>query len=374
MEVQMIKIRNSYEIGKFIKSKLEDLKIKPIELAEKLADLKGTDEKGNNLYNKNQLRDLVYKWINGKRTPGIDYVYFLAKILKVSIEELLVAGEVCEKYDVRPYTLYGVAKSNNFEMLDEIMATSTPDGSIVGENYDEYDKTILDYVIEFEQNEMLKYMIDKKYIQFVCWGDYLTTPIRHGNINSYQETTQKILKLAVKYDDVELLSKIIKREVPVWRRQKIDNKEDIYRNNNYSNGYILDEELLLKILETEKIYNYLTEEYCLNVEDWKILNSAYYHDKNGNLINDYLTEVERLPFMFNLLIDVAIKNNKTKQLNEMINLGKKFNKKVLEKLFKVYNENEIDIDEFGNCKNGRFGSLSMIAIIPDLTKNTKGKV
>ena len=147
----MIKIKDSIEIGHFIKERLEQLGMKRSDLAEELAKAKGS-----NNYTKEQLRDLVYKWINGKRTPGIDYIYYLSKILKVSIEEILVAGEICEKYENRPYTLYAIAKSNNFEQLDEIMRAQTPDGSIVGINYDEYDKTILDYVVEFENVEMIK--------------------------------------------------------------------------------------------------------------------------------------------------------------------------------------------------------------------------
>ena len=157
----MIKIKNSTEIGNFIKERLEQLNMKRSDLAEELAKAKGQD-----VYTKDQLRDLVYKWVNGQRTPGIDYIYYLSKILEVSIEEMLVAGEVCEKYESRPFTLYAIAKSNNFEQLDEVMKTPTLDGSIVGINYDEYDKTILDYAVEFENIEMIKYMIKKEYLQF----------------------------------------------------------------------------------------------------------------------------------------------------------------------------------------------------------------
>ena len=65
----MIKIKDSTEIGNFIKERLEQLNMKRSDLAEELAKAKGEE-----LYSKDQLRDLVYKWINGKRTPGICFI------------------------------------------------------------------------------------------------------------------------------------------------------------------------------------------------------------------------------------------------------------------------------------------------------------
>ena len=316
----MIEIKSSSEIGNFIKERLEQLNMKSSNLAEELAKAKGKN------YTKDNLRDLVYKWVNGQRTPGIDYIYYLSKILKVSIEEMLVAGEVCERYESRPFTLYAIAKSNNFEQLDEIMKTPTSDGSIVGINYDEYDKTILDYAVEFENIEMIKYMIEKEYLQFQTYGSHITTTIRIGGQCSYLEMTNKIIMLAIKYDDVELFSSIIARETPIWRTEPLVDG-DIYVKTEYQDGFELSLDAIDSILCKDKIYSYLTQPYIATLENWeKINNGISYGDKHNreNSINESLSKIYRLPVAFNLLLDTALNNNSDK-LNKLIELLKRHN-------------------------------------------------
>lgn len=359
----MIKIKNSIEIGNFIKERLEQLSMRRSDLAEELAKAKGADN-----YTKDQLRDLVYKWINGKRTPGIDYIYYLSKILKVSIEEMLVAGDICEKYECRPFTLYAIAKSNNFDQLDEVMSMHNPDGSIVGKNYDEYDKTILDYVVEFENIEMIKYMIKKEYLQFQPFGSHITTMINLGGQCSYLEMTNKIMMLAIKYDDVELFSAIVTRETPLWRTESlVDN--DIYVKTEYQEGFELNASILESILCKKEIFNYLTQPYIATIESWASLNSGiFYGDRHNrnNSINDKLSKIYRLPVAFNLLLDTSL-NSDSDRSKELIAIMKKHNSSVKNELKQFYDDNDIYSNKFGNYKYGRFGSLSMIGKIQKTT-------
>lgn len=371
----MIKIKDSTEIGNFIKERLEQLNMRRSDLAEELAKAKGEE-----LYSKDQLRDLVYKWINGKRTPGIDYIYYLSKILKVSIEEILVAGNTCEKYESRPFTLYAVAKSNNCEQLDEIMKTQTPDGSIVGINYDEYDKTILDYVVEFENIEMIKYMIKKEYLKFNSYGSHITTTINIGGQCSFLEMTNKIIMLAIKYDDVELFSAIVTRETPLWRTKPlVDN--DIYVRTEYQDGFELHPDILDSILCKEEILKYLTQPYIPTLENWERLNLGItYGDRHNRnyCINDNLSRIYRLPVAFNLLLDTTLNNNNDKS-KKLIEIMKKHNSSVKSELKLFYDDDELYCNKFGNYKNHR-GSLSILGTIQKTTfdkikeQNTKNEL
>ena len=355
----MIQMKTPEEIGEFIKSRMTDLNIKPICLAELLASAKDSTR-----YNKNDLRDLVYKWMRGDRTPGVDYKYYLSKILHVSIEELLVAGDICEKYDNRPFTLYAIAKSNNFRQLDEIMTLTTPDGTCVGTNYDEYDKTILD-----ENIEMLKYMIEKQYLQFCGWGSFLVTHIRIGNYMPHIDMFYKIVNLAIKYDDAELISLIIAREYPIWIQNTEEN--NIYKKLNYQDGYEFDTNILISILNTKNIFNYFTTPYTLNEEQWNLINRGIYYMSNtekSKCLNEPLSCIERLPFAFNLLLDLSKRHNKIDLVKHMEKIGSEHNKNVLSKLYQFYTKDDLKVDQFGTCQSGTRGSLSVLANIPNNPK------
>ena len=363
----MVKMKDSVEIGQFIRNKIKERNMKPIELAEKLAN-----EKDGKYYTKNDLRDLVYKWLNGKRTPGIEYVYYLSKILEVSIEELLVAGEVCEKYENRPFTLYAIAKSGNLEQLDEIMKIEAPDGTIIGRNNDEYDKTILDYAVEFENIKMIKYMIEKKYVNFQDYGAHISTVIQIGNQCTYTELTEKILNLAIKYDDAELFSQMINKETKL-RRKGSDNN-DIYCKVDYYGPYFdLDESVLINILKTKNIFNYLSTPYlCSSLEVWNSkLNYGFpyvsFYDRK-TIINDKVAKIQRLPMAFNILLDTALRNDSEK-IVAMINVIKRHNSIVENELEQLFDIKELRIDEFGNYRTRGYncGSLSNVGRVQKRT-------
>ena len=356
----MVQMKDEKQIGDFIKEKLARLNMKPIDLAEALAEAKGD-------YTKSQLRDLVYKWINGRRKPGTDYIYYLSKILKVSIEEILVAGEVCEKYENRPYTLYSIAKSGDFERLNEIMQVKTPDGTVVGANYDEYDKTIIDYAIEFENIDLINYMVDKKYIEFIDFGPHLYSWIRIGNVWSPEEMVLKMLRLAVKYDDVKLFSRIVTRETPLWR---IDSFEgDIYKRERSREGLTIENADIIDILNTKKIFDYVTTSYIPTLDDWKridgTLASVLGRNKKG-LITNQIFKVPRLPIMFNLLLDTAL-STKHETACELLKVAKRHNDQAHKELTQFFSAGELTIDQYGNYRQGHYGSLSVVGRVQKTT-------
>ncbi|MBR2467486.1 MAG: helix-turn-helix transcriptional regulator [Clostridia bacterium] len=355
----MVQMKNSGEIGVFIKSRMNLLGLKAIQVAEELANAKGRDN-----YNKNQLRDLVYKWINGERTPGIDYVYYLSKILKVSIEELLVAGEVCEKYENRPYTLYAVAKSGNIEQLEKIMNTYTPDGTCVGENYDEYDKTILDYIIEFENVDLLHYLIDNNYMHF-DFNQVITT-IRIGGQCSFADMYEKLVRLAIKYDDLKLFKKLLCRIVPIFRNPA-NQEVNCFTKTLYNRGYMLSNETILLILDTREIFKYLCSPFVANEEEWKKANQGVIY-KDGN---DAIKGIHRLSASFNNILDLAHKYNHNK-LSELEKIAISHNKKTMQELSDYYPSNDYKIAEDGVVYPGRIG-IGCLTILGVLNGKTLGE-
>lgn len=354
----MIQMKDSKQIGLFIQERMKELNMKSSELSEQLALAKG---KG---YEKNQFRDLVYKWTHGQRVPGIDYIFYLSQILKVSIEELLVAGEVCNKYENRPFTLYSIVKSNNFEQLDYVMNLSTPDGSIVGDNYDEYDKTILDYAVEFENLEMIKYLLKKEYISFT--SPYtITTRIHIGGQCSYTEMQNKILYLAIKYDDLDLFTNIISQNTSLWLTDVVDNNR--FAKTPYNEGYGITHEVLEKILMTNKILGYLTSSYVSNLSDWNKINRGIQFvdplDKR-KILNQQLAKIERMPEGYNLILEYSLTHNNIK-IDEILKDAIRQKNIAIKQVSEFYKGDKVKIDMYGNVKiEGMYkGSLSMIGQI-----------
>ena len=141
----IMKIKEKEEVGKFIETLRNENGWNNSELGRRLGEAKGLPD------GQAVPRDTVSKWIRGELYPGIDNIYYLAQVFGVTMEYILMAGSEYEKFDDRPFSLYAVAKSGDKERLEQLMHTENDYGSIIGENYDEFDKTILDYLIEFKQ-------------------------------------------------------------------------------------------------------------------------------------------------------------------------------------------------------------------------------
>ena len=201
-------IKDKNEVGAYIDFLLNERQWKQADLSKKLTEIEGRPVS----------RDNVCKWIAGERYPGIDHIYYLAQVFNVSIENILMAGSQRENFDDRPFSLYAVAKSGDKERLEQLMHTENDYGSIIGENYDEFDKTILDYLIEFKQVELIKYMFQKGYLSI--WGTQMSTAIRVGNLTGMEDKFNAFVDLAIEYDDVELFQYLIKPTRPILQKKE----------------------------------------------------------------------------------------------------------------------------------------------------------
>lgn len=148
------------------------------------------------------------------------------KLLDVSCEDILSAGKL-RTANGNHLTNYQIAASSNEKLWKEIKKDSEH-----FLNPDEYDKTIIDYALEFENYDFLKYLMDNEYIWFVskdpkkdyCSGFGAGTSVKRRPLGSSKilesrlteddSLRRKLIALAIKNDDIEMLYKLKAREIP----------------------------------------------------------------------------------------------------------------------------------------------------------------
>ena len=254
--------------------------------------------------------------------------------------------------------MYAIAKSGNRDAVDTVMATQDEYGSCVGTNYDEYDKTLLDYIIQFENLDLLHYLIEKEYVSF--FENQIMTTIRIGN--TYSDVFRQIVSLAIKYDDLFVFQKAIKRSLPVLLSKNEGFDEKLFIKNEYRAGYVIAYSDLLKILHTNKIFQYLTAPFIPTSEEWRQLNAGIIYTRRGT--RDEQTEVRELETIsasFNLLLNLSIVEN-LPVAEQLIAIGIEHNEKVRKQLANIYSSDDYKIGSEGNVTVGHhFGSLTVFA-------------
>ena len=238
------------------------------------------------------------------------------------------------------------------------MATQDEYGSCVGTNYDEYDKTLLDYIIQFENLDLLHYLIEKEYVSF--FENQIMTTIRLGN--TYSDVFRQIVSLAIKYDDIFVFQKAIKRSIPILLSKDEGFDEKLFIKNEYRAGYIIAYTDLLKISHTDKIFQYLTTPFIPTPEEWRQLNAGIIYIRRGT--RDEQTEVRELETIsasFNLLLNLSIVE-KLPVAEKLIAIGIEHNEKVRKQLADIYSSDDYKIGSEGNVTVGHhFGSLTVFA-------------
>ena len=289
-------IKDKNEVGAYIDFLLNERQWKQADLSKKLTELEGRPVS----------RDNVCKWIAGERYPGIDHIYYLAQVFNVSIENILMAGSQRKNFDDRPFSLYAVAKSGDKERLEQLMHTENDYGSIIGENYDEFDKTILDYLIEFKQVELIKYMFQKGYLSI--WGTQMSTAIRVGNLTGMEDKFNEFIDLALEYDDVELFQYLIKPTRPILQKKEDCELEAFQETQFRRDGYVFSKQMIEKLLKTENILNSYLRSFTLTKEEWEEWNGGIVYYKS-NKRRERCEELEHVPSVsasFNLVLNYLL--------------------------------------------------------------------
>lgn len=167
----------------------------------------------------------------GTRGVQLDDLPAFAALLDVSCEEILSAGK-CRTVSVNHLTNYSIASTSNIRDWEAYVARE--DKVIL--NADEYGKTVLDYALEFENYDFLKFLMDKGYIWFISEPDasgyryrmnfgagtsIKQNPTDHTNIcrleydlHCRHDLRSRLLTLAIQRNDLPMLEHLHARETP----------------------------------------------------------------------------------------------------------------------------------------------------------------
>ena len=226
-----------------------------------------------------------------KMIQGYDLIYF-SRLLDISCEEILSGGEQFGPI-VKRTTNYTVASSDDPKQWEEYIALREKLGKAHDE--DEYGKTLMDYALEFGNKKLVSYLVDREKIsiEYTLDGYNGRVPIATTSVEkdiikkrksndidtallnemsfiSSERYRQKIIDLAVKNDDIEMLQKLRAKEML-----------ELYYLNYISGGNFdisksYDNKTIKYISKaSKKVLDYFTSEFVI-IDDLKHENHYMY--------------------------------------------------------------------------------------------------
>ena len=172
-----------------------------IELAKAIAERKG--EKDPKAYE--SYKGYVSKWFNTDQEPGKDYLFVLSEILNVNVESILKGEDVVNEYGERP-TVYSTARTGDESIIKRLFGNKEAD--IWLHDVDEYRKSFVDYVIEYNNYNAFRTAIKLGYGYPVKGVDKLEFEFFNND-----NTNMNLLNMLIENDDVELFFK----SVSIWK-------------------------------------------------------------------------------------------------------------------------------------------------------------
>ena len=201
----------------------------------------------------------------GKKSIQIYDLDSFTNLLGVSCETLLSAG-----------------KSNSPENWIAILKCALSRDETVWAQYlnwkdglifkaDEYEKTVLDYALDFGNYPLIQYLTEKKYIWFDKHTDqYFSTPFGADtnsvfNLDTRQwetrpedkkELRRKIIRMAVEHRDLEMLTRMKAREIPTLYQASL------FSSRPTASLDYRDEELILTVASSDDgVLEYFSQEF-----------------------------------------------------------------------------------------------------------------
>ena len=265
--------KNNEKVGKYLNGLILEKYQKVRRFCIAYIKLSGLDENDSSVIAKMQNR--MSQIIQGKKAIQTYDLPIFCELLGVSCEEILSAGKSFTPISGH-ITNYEIAFSKDKAVWDKYI--NHKDKLIL--NPDEYNKTVIDYALEFKNYDFLKYLMDKGYIWFVddsqydsherAFGFSAGTSIKRREAG-YQDTLdvtlryhseerglrQKMIALAMENNDFGILDCLRAREVPA-----------LYQACNYMNPQTkckdyYNESVIAEIVESnsEKVIGYFSEDF-----------------------------------------------------------------------------------------------------------------
>ena len=263
----MFKVENNARIGEY----LDDLILKhyPSKRAFCRAYLTASDEEPTEERIINMSNRLSQIKKGKKAIQTYDLPYF-TELLGISCEQILSAGKYCSPLNQR-ITNYTIAASKDPVKWKAYI--EHPEKLIL--NSDEYGKTVIDYALEFENYEFLKYLMDEGYIWFdsrdekdYVWTFGAGTSIQPREIYAIDwglkhklcmedNLRRDLIRLAVQREDLKMLEELRAREMP-----------QLYHAAHYHSGnqpdfdQLFDKAMVQHIAQAgERVLDYFTDTF-----------------------------------------------------------------------------------------------------------------
>lgn len=222
----MFVLAEKEEIGQYLAGCIDEQFESRRQFCIKYLEAKGDqtdDEQIRNMSNR------LSQILKGKKEIQLYDLPFFCRLLETSCEDILSAGKSHAPASMR-LTNYTAAFSKDEGEWEEYV--NRADSPIL--NADEYGKTFIDYALEAENYDLLKYLMDKQYIWFMGTDkdDYFInfgagTSIekanfpypRNLNVLEWQlkmrdELRTNMIALAIRHEDMEMLEQLHAREIP----------------------------------------------------------------------------------------------------------------------------------------------------------------
>ena len=221
----MFDVKGKKEIGDYLRDLIEQKFGTLSEFCRAYIEVSGSQNDETKFTN---LKNRISSIVNGKKDIQLYDFPIFTKLLDVSCEEILSAGET-KTATANHLTNYQIASSHDKNLWDYCI--NSEDSIFL--NPDEYDKTILDYAFEFKNYLLLKYLVDNEYIWFVeqnpgerCgMSFYGGTSIKRrplGNsitmeaqLTGDDSLRRKMIVLAIGNNDIDMLNEFRAREIPL---------------------------------------------------------------------------------------------------------------------------------------------------------------
>ena len=212
--------------------------------------------------------------LKGKKSIQTYDLPIFSKLLEVSCEEILSAGKCFNPVD--RLTNYSVAFSHDENIWRQYI--DREDKLIL--NPDEYGKTVIDYALEIENFEFLKFLMENGYVEFVGKDENsyvmnfgantkikrreplrMDTFLQNELIENVKLRTQMI-SLAISNNDLETLAQLHAREIPslYQHRYMAHMAHTDIKSLDFDEFY--DEDMVNQIANaSEEILDYFFEEF-----------------------------------------------------------------------------------------------------------------
>lgn len=269
----MFKLENdNQKIGSYLNSLITKKYIKVrrfcIAYLKKSGIEKPTDEEIGKMQNR------MSQIIKGNKAIQTYDLPIFCDLLNVSCEQILSCGK-CYVPISGHITNYEVAFSKSKKVWKEYLEREDK----LFLNPDEYNKTVIDYAIDFKNYDFLKFLMDKKYIWFVddskhdcherAVGFGVGTSIKRRDIShqdclEYQMHTeenklrQNVIALAMENNDFETLTELKAREIPALYQLCTYNNPSIKCHDYYN------EDVIKEIAKSgDKVLGYFSEDFSI---------------------------------------------------------------------------------------------------------------